>query len=161
MAEDKQQYKRVLLLPIDDSEDSENTVIWALENLFRPGGDLLYFLHVVPERQFEVIGGDAAETIVEEDVSAEQQVVEDAKNFITNRILQLAEQRQAPNKVEIVRFRTDAKSVGDVIIERAATLGAAAVVMKKHAVGAIRAFFVGSATEHVAQHCKQPVVVLH
>lgn len=137
------------------------------------GGDLLYFLHVVPERQFEVIGGDAAETIVEEDVSAEQQVVrvllvfivahtawsfgscdtpelefgptqtakpvkacvastwppvpsaclqaasslccwcysivadpyyhilqvEDAKNFITNRILQLAEQRQAPNKV--------------------------------------------------------------
>ncbi len=43
--------------------------------LCRTGGDLLYFLHVVPERQFEVIGGDAAETIVEEDVSAEQQVV--------------------------------------------------------------------------------------
>ena len=39
------------------------------------GGDLLYFLHVVPERQFEVIGGDAAETIVNEDVSAEKQVV--------------------------------------------------------------------------------------
>ena len=34
-------------------------------------------------------------------------------------------------------------------------------VMKKHEVGALRAFFVGSATEHVAQHCKQPVVVLH
>ncbi len=33
-------------------------------------------------------------------------------------------------QVEIVRFRTDAKSVGDVIIERAATLGAAAVVRK-------------------------------
>ena len=31
-------------------------------------------------------------------------------------------------QVEIVRFRTDAKSVGDVIVERAATLGAAAVV---------------------------------
>jgi len=31
-------------------------------------------------------------------------------------------------QVEIVRFRTDAKSVGDVIIERAGTLGAAAVV---------------------------------
>ena len=30
---------------------------------------------MVPERQFEVIGGDAAETIVEEDVSAEKQVV--------------------------------------------------------------------------------------
>ena len=40
-------------------------------------GDLLYFLHVVPERQFEVIGGlgDAGETIVEEDVTAEIQVV--------------------------------------------------------------------------------------
>lgn len=31
-------------------------------------------------------------------------------------------------QVEIVRFRTDAKSVGDVIVERAATLSAAAVV---------------------------------
>ena len=34
-------------------------------------------------------------------------------------------------------------------------------VMKKHDIGAIRAFFVGSATEHVAHLCKQPVVVLH
>ena len=31
-------------------------------------------------------------------------------------------------QVEIVRFRTDAKSVGDVIVERAASLKAAAVV---------------------------------
>ncbi len=30
--------------------------------------------------------------------------------------------------MEIVRFRTDAKSVGDVIVERAASLKAAAVV---------------------------------
>ena len=34
-------------------------------------------------------------------------------------------------------------------------------VMKKHDIGVIRAFFVGSATEHVAHLCKQPVVVLH
>ena len=34
-------------------------------------------------------------------------------------------------------------------------------VMKKHDISAIRAFFVGSATEHVAHLCKQPVVVLH
>lgn len=30
---------------------------------------------MVPERQFEVIGGDAAETIMSEDESAEKQVV--------------------------------------------------------------------------------------
>lgn len=41
----------------------------------KTGGDLLYFLHVVPERRFEVIGGDAAETIINEDESAEKQVV--------------------------------------------------------------------------------------
>ena len=38
-------------------------------------GDLLYLLHIVPERKFEVIGGDAAETIVSEDEAAEIQVV--------------------------------------------------------------------------------------
>lgn len=100
------------------SQDAEKSVIWTLENLYRPSkqssnpcfseqslahsvrvvysqreimvfdcqsrqvpchadGDLLYLLHVVPERQFEVIGGlgDAGETIVEEDVTAEKQVV--------------------------------------------------------------------------------------
>lgn len=34
-------------------------------------------------------------------------------------------------------------------------------VMAKHRQGAIRAFFIGSATKFVANHCKQPVVVLH
>ncbi|CAK0783728.1 hypothetical protein CVIRNUC_006927 [Coccomyxa viridis] len=155
-----QQCKRVLLLPIDASEDGGKIVTWTLENLAR-SGDLLYLLHVVPERKFEVIGGDAAETIVSEDEAAEIQVVEDAKDFIKTRILSLIDQKQTPHKVEIVRFRTDAKSVGDVIVERAADLNAAAVVMKKHDIGAIRAFFVGSATEHVAHLCKQPVVVLH
>ena len=124
-------------------------------------------------------------------------------------------------QVEIVRFRTDTTSVGKVIVERAATLDAAAVVrsaqqvsltwqhadsdsfsedshsspsalllacscratclmpnvahhscnltwkslcvqvMAKHHKGAIATFLVGSATTYVAQHCKQPVVVLH
>lgn len=39
------------------------------------GNDLLYFLHVVAERQYDIIGGDAAETIVNEDVEAEQRAV--------------------------------------------------------------------------------------
>ncbi len=42
---------------------------------FSGGGDLLYFLHVVPERQFDVIGGDAAETIINEDEDAERRAV--------------------------------------------------------------------------------------
>lgn len=39
------------------------------------GGDLLYFLHVVPERHFDVIGGDAAETIINEDEDEERRAV--------------------------------------------------------------------------------------
>jgi hypothetical protein len=34
-------------------------------------------------------------------------------------------------------------------------------VMAKHHKGAIATFLVGSATNFGAQHCKQPVVVLH
>ncbi|CAL8461955.1 g1486 [Coccomyxa elongata] len=154
--------RRVLLIPIDDSEDAEKSVSWTLQNLCRPGGDdLLYFLHVVPERQFDVIGGDAAETIVDEDEDAERRAVDHAKNFIKHRILEKLEDKKVPHQVEIVRFRTDTESVGTVISERAATLNAAAVVMAKHRQGAIRAFFIGSATNFVANHCKQPVVVLH
>lgn len=45
-------------------------------------GDLLYLLHVVPERKFEVIGGDAAETIVSEDEAAEIQVVSSHPSWV-------------------------------------------------------------------------------
>ena len=37
--------------------------------------DMLYFLHVVAEHTFNVIGGDAAETIISEDEVAEKQAV--------------------------------------------------------------------------------------
>ena len=48
---------------------------WIQSKYIAGGGDLLYFLHVVPERQFDVIGGDVAETFVSEDTEAEQRVV--------------------------------------------------------------------------------------
>ena len=37
--------------------------------------DLLYFLHVVSEHSYNVIGGDAAETIISEDEAAEKRAV--------------------------------------------------------------------------------------
>lgn len=53
--------------------------------------------------------------------------------------------------IDDVVYRVDALHLIDAGIQ----------VMAKHRQGAIRAFFIGSATNFVANHCKQPVVVLH
>ena len=42
---------------VDRMQDVDKAIHWTLEHLYREGGhDLLYFLHVVAERTFDVVG---------------------------------------------------------------------------------------------------------
>ena len=38
------------------AQDVDKAIHWTLEHLYRGGNDLLYFLHVVAERTFDVLG---------------------------------------------------------------------------------------------------------
>ncbi|KAK9838505.1 hypothetical protein WJX81_003741 [Elliptochloris bilobata] len=151
--------KRTILVPVDDTADSERAVDWALSNLYQKG-DELYFLFVVSGTSFVVLGGDAAETIVEEDKSAEDKVFQDATAAVERRFAPKAAAASAAYKIEIARGLTDNESIGDTVCKRADSLNALAVVMVKHQRSAIKKWFMGSVTNTVAHQCKQPVVVL-
>ena len=59
---------------MSSSQEVDKSIHWVLEHL-RRDNDLLYFLHVVSEHSYDVIGGDAAETIISEDEDAERRAV--------------------------------------------------------------------------------------
>lgn len=84
-----------------------------------------------------------------------------AANFIEQRFVSKLEASKIPHEVEITHFNTDKDSIGEIICIRAQELQTPAVVMSKHSQGAIKEFFMGSVTKYCAQHCKQPVIILH
>jgi nucleotide-binding universal stress UspA family protein len=66
-----------------------------------------------------------------------------------------------PYDAHLVRCDTSTDSIGQLVVNRAAALGAAAIVMAKHNKGVIKEFFVGSTTSYVVAHSRVPVIVLH
>jgi hypothetical protein len=68
---------------------------------------------------------------------------------------------QVTHRVEVVHCTRDNDSIGAVICKRAEQLQAAVVMMAKHNKGALRDFFVGSATTYVNDHAVCPVIVMN
>jgi structural maintenance of chromosome 2 len=85
----------------------------------------------------------------------------DVVTFVTTCVHICHVQLQIPFQVDILRASTDNDTIGAVICRRADAVNAAVVIMAKHTRGAIKEFFVGSATNYCTHHCKQPVLVLH
>ena len=87
--------------------------------------------------------------------------LEKAEAFIATRFVPLLEAAKKEYKCEVVHFATDADSVAAIVEARALKLDAAAVVLAKHAKGAIKQLFLGSTAKHLVSSCTVPVVVLH
>ncbi|KAK9805202.1 hypothetical protein WJX72_005879 [[Myrmecia] bisecta] len=157
--------KRSWLIPVDDSDASEEALQWTLDNLFKKG-DEIHFFHVVPLPVPEMVGGVGLGGVgdfimADPDPKIDQKHIRDAQEFIQRRYIPRCEAGRVDYKIEIVHFGTDCDSVGAVICQRAEKLNAAGVVMAKHNRGRISEFFLGSVTKYCTHHSKQPVVVLH
>ena len=60
----------------------------------------------------------------------------------------------------IVQSEVDTNSVGHVICMKAEELKASCVLMGSHNKGPVAEFFMGSVSQYVSHHCKQPVVIV-
>ncbi|KAK9863764.1 hypothetical protein WJX84_004934 [Apatococcus fuscideae] len=158
---------RNILLPVDDSEGCERACKWAVEHLYRGENDEFHILHIIPSQEPEVISGlggisgmDAIVT-AKPDPAADKQHVEEANNFIQHRMLPYLTEKGVRFKVELCRYLTDNDSIGDVVCKRAEALNAVAVVLQSHNKSAITEFFMGSVANYTANHCRQPILLMH
>ena len=87
--------------------------------------------------------------------------VEEANNFIQHRMLPYLTEKGVRFKVELCRYLTDNDSIGDVVCKRAEALNAVAVVLQSHNKSAITEFFMGSVANYTANHCRQPILLMH
>lgn len=155
--------KRNVLVPVDDSVESENAVDWVLANFYRDG-DEIHLFHVIATPMPEVIGGlGAMEGVVtiDPDPQLDQKHVDNARELCQRRFVPKLTAAGAAYKVEIVRFLTDNDSIGEAVCKRASAINAVAIVMASHNKGVFKEFFLGSVSKYAASHAKTAVVVLH
>lgn len=151
---------RVLLIAVDDSEDSRKAFMWALENVYREG-DCLHLVHVVPRLAFAAqYGVPPVDFVPVADNSGYETAVQRAEQFIIDRFVRaLSADVKAP-VVHIIKSEVDTESVGHVLCKKADELDAVAICMASHNKGRMAEFFLGSVTQYCTHHSKRPIIIV-
>ncbi|KAK2076886.1 hypothetical protein QBZ16_005114 [Prototheca wickerhamii] len=131
---DDAEASRHILLPVDDTEDSEVSIEWAIKNTYKQG-DVFHLLHVVPEPTMVHIWGGV---YVPPDESAELQEIEDTKTMVTHRFAERLVSEKIPFKLHVIVGPTDTDSIAKVVAAKAEDLGASLVVVARHSKGKLK-----------------------
>ncbi|CAK0784164.1 hypothetical protein CVIRNUC_007367 [Coccomyxa viridis] len=152
--------KRKLLVPIDDSSESEKALAWAMEEMYREG-DEIHLVHVVPKLQMGAcFGAPPVDFLPQQDPIAYDQLVKQAEAFIQMRFLPSLNSLRVHPIVHIVKAEVDTESIGTVLCRKAESLDAAAIVVSCEARSRLQEFFLGSITNFCTHHSKRPVLVV-
>lgn len=151
---------RVLLLPVDDSDDSSRAVKFVLDNVYRSGDEVHLVVVVAGSHPILAPGADGVPVSIEDDDATKEAATKAAAEFMSRRFEPLLKAANAKHAFEVVRFLTDAASVGDAVSRRAAELGATLVAIAGHGKGKIAKWLLGSVTEEVLSRCSVPVLLV-
>jgi nucleotide-binding universal stress UspA family protein len=154
--------KRHLLVPVDGTKASVKACEWVVGNFYRDGDEVVLF-HTVPPGQYLIMSTDLGleQVVITDDEETQRKVEEMARKMLNDNYIPMFEEKKVTHSVEVIHCATDNDSIGAVICKRAEQLQAAVIVMAKHNKGALKEFFVGSATNYVTHHAVCPVLVMH
>lgn len=133
---------------------------WTLDNLYRQG-DVLHFLHVVPQGFSSVQQPVLNMYQPPMDDDTQEKVAEEAHAFIQRTFVVLAAKYDAQCEIDLVKGACR-QSVGAAICRKSEALQAAAVVVPGARQSLLEELFSGgSVARHVSAHCQQPTIIIH
>mmetsp|Transcript_25221 Transcript_25221/g.54824 ORF Transcript_25221/g.54824 Transcript_25221/m.54824 type:complete len:162 (+) Transcript_25221:155-640(+) len=153
--------QRVLVFPVDDSDDSQKAFEWVITNFFKDN-DEVHLIHVIPRTAYAATYAvPAVDFTPGIDRDKYEKAVRTAEEFIVKRFLsRIPINCQSTPIVHVIKSETDSESVGHIICQKAFDLNATAVVMGNHNKGPVREFFMGSVSQYITHHCKRPVIII-
>eukprot|EP00879_Flechtneria_rotunda_P003575 GHRR01003809.1.p1 GENE.GHRR01003809.1~~GHRR01003809.1.p1 ORF type:complete len:175 (+),score=39.74 GHRR01003809.1:47-526(+) len=151
---------RVLVIAVDDSDDSQKAFQWTIDNIYRDG-DELHVLHVVPRLAFAArLGVPPVDFVPAAENNTYETAVQRAEQFIIDRFVQALPPSIKAPIVHIIKSEVDTESVGHVLCKKAEELDAAAICMASHNKGRMAQFFLGSVSQYCIHHSKRPVIIV-
>lgn len=147
---------RALLLPVDDTDESEQACQWAARNMYRKG-DTIHLLHVVPEpSMIHVWPG----MYVPPDDDAEKEEVDDAVGMIRKRFTSHLKASKIPCQVHVSVAGTETDHLAKLINEKAEELDAACIVMASHGKTSFQEFWAGSTSTNTQHTSSRPICII-
>eukprot|EP01025_Chloroclados_australasicus_P016324 TRINITY_DN1814_c0_g1_i2.p4 TRINITY_DN1814_c0_g1~~TRINITY_DN1814_c0_g1_i2.p4 ORF type:complete len:156 (+),score=15.35 TRINITY_DN1814_c0_g1_i2:696-1163(+) len=152
---------RKIVIPVDNTLESERACRWAVENLYRQN-DEVHLLHVIPRLQVAAVyGAPPIDFLPNQDPQAYERLIENAEKFLSQRFVSMFDSISVQPILHIIKSEVDTDSIGGVVCRKAEELEACAVVMAKHQKSKVTEFFLGSVTNYCMHRCRIPVVVVH
>ncbi|KAK9843823.1 hypothetical protein WJX81_007572 [Elliptochloris bilobata] len=160
---------RHLVVAVDDCEESEQAVDFAQRFLFRPG-DTLHLVHVLEDHEDSTTAYDDINSN-DDEFSARLQfpafvpevskASEYAVEFITDRLLPRLSFAAGATEVHTVKRPSQYAHRGKALVQEAAALNAALIVLSPHERDFTANSYHRSLANFVAQHASCPVTVVH
>ncbi|EES00637.1 hypothetical protein BDA96_03G152300 [Sorghum bicolor] len=148
---------RRIMVAVDEGEESLHALNWCLANVVSPaGGDTLVLVHARRPRPVYA-AMDSAGYMMTSDVLAS---VERHANAISAAAVDKAKRVCAGHPHVKVETMVESGDPRDVICDAADKMAADLLVMGSHGYGFIQRAFLGSVSNHCAQNCKCPVLIV-
>lgn len=152
---------RVLVFPVDDSDDSQRSFQWMVDN-FLKDDDEVHLINVIARVAYAATYAlPAVDFNPGIDRDKYEEMVRNSETFIVKRFLShFPMHSKSTPIVHIIKSETDSSSVGHIICQKALELRANAVFMGNHNKGPIKELFLGSVSQYIMHNCKCPVVIV-
>lgn len=132
--------RRDIVVAIDDTGDSENSLMWMLDTMYMPG-DMVHLVHVIAPQPETLHNWNIAN-------NNEETEILDTKTFAKRRFARVLEENKIQFSLHVVSAdSSDSQCIAKTIQDKANELGAAAIVIGKHSKSKITQFFLGSVTK--------------
>eukprot|EP01025_Chloroclados_australasicus_P064976 TRINITY_DN877_c0_g1_i1.p1 TRINITY_DN877_c0_g1~~TRINITY_DN877_c0_g1_i1.p1 ORF type:complete len:386 (-),score=40.68 TRINITY_DN877_c0_g1_i1:340-1497(-) len=165
LSDTESDYKRRIIVAVDDSEDSELACRWAVNQMYMEG-DKFHIMHVVPKISQRPVYHWPDKSFLQIPLTDElsRQMEEMQESKISSRFSSICEKTGVPYELDIIVEEPELTRkipIGEVICNAARKIDAAAVVMGSHGKAALSEWFIGSVSNYVKHHATKPVMLLH
>lgn len=139
--------KPKILVPFDFSDTAERALAWAAELQRATGAPPLHLLHAISSRP-----AGTAEVSLEMLLPNSEEIATLERSMV--------ESARVSEATATAAVWIRPSSVGDIILDAAASAGAELIVMGSHGRTGVKRLVLGSVAEHVLRHATCPVVTV-
>eukprot|EP00210_Caulerpa_lentillifera_P004671 g4456.t1 len=162
MAEEKnstQSTSRVIVVAVDETEESVKALKWTLDNFHREG-DTLHLLHVIPFVHQQIMTSTVYYTPPIPDPEISEQLYENAEEVVKETFIPVLEEKKVKYEVDMVQEK-GSETIGEAVCHAASDVDACAVVVAAHKKHWLQLWLMGSSSREIAGKAPIPVIVFH
>jgi nucleotide-binding universal stress UspA family protein len=157
--------KRIIVVPVDESEASKHAVDWVAECIAREG-DVVHLLHIVPSIPFMLPSTPTfglSPVVAVLGAEMEEKHRQHSEEFVNEAFVPMLQSRGIEYRIDVLVELTDGSTggLGKAIVDRSVDVGCSMICVGSGNHGGWSEFLMGSVANYIDHHSPMPVIVVH